>query len=276
MSEIFKILAESVKANQYALDMEGRTSALQFAIVTDVEDPLNLRRIKCTTESKGGLTATDWLMPVKVLPYFDPPIPPVGSSVLIAFIDNDPHDGCYLGSTINKTNPEDVDQETPRDDNTQTIPGNSKETIGGWFEELIKDYWKQTIEKYAEVLVKEYLEHTVEKYETRRTEENLTITAGQTVTIANDAGASIVLTAAGAVIINDAFGNRLVLGGASAAVPGTASDFIWNTTSSNCNWNLGGNALNILNAADLSINGKSAIVIGSTDSSGDVNNTRGY
>lgn len=276
MSEFFKILAQSEKANQYALDMEGRTSALQFAIVTNVDDPLKLRRIRCTTESKGGLTETDWLMPVKVLPYFDPPIPPVGSSVLIGFIDNDPHDGIFFGSTINRTNPEDKDQESPLNDNTQTIPGNSKEEIGGWFEETIKGYLKQTVEKYAEVLIKDYLDHTVEKDEDRRTDENLTVDVGKTITIQNDAGAFIKLTELGAVIISDAFGNRLVLGGSSATEAGATSDFMWDTVSGNCNWNLGGNAIQLTNASGVAISGKQVATLGAVSTDGSVLVNKGW
>lgn len=289
---IFAILAQSQKVNQIGLDLFGRQFGLQFAIVTNCDDPLKLRRIKVTTESKGGLTETDWLMPVKVLPYYDPPIPPVGSSVIIAFLDGNPHDGVYLGSTINRTNPEDTDQSDPVADNSQVIPGDSRESIGGFLELLIKGYLKETIEKYVEATVEEYvdlkiksyveatidgyLEHTVKQTETRRTDQNLTVSSGQTVVLQNDAGASLTLTAAGAVVLRDAFNNVMQLGGVSGGVPGATSDFMWNTVSGNCNWSLGGNALRIVNASDVSIANKSVIVLNSTDSDGDINNTRGY
>ena len=289
---IFSILAQSQKVNQIGLDLFGRQFGLQFAIVTNCDDPLKLRRIKVTTESKGGLTETDWLMPVKVLPYYDPPIPPVGSSVIIAFLDGNPHDGVYLGSTINRTNPQDTDQSDPVADNSQVIPGDSRESIGGFFELLIKGYLKETVEKYVEATVEEYvdlkiksyveatidgyLEHTVKQTETRRTDQNLTVSSGQTVVLQNDAGASLTLTAAGAVVLRDAFNNVMQLGGVSGGVPGATSDFMWNTVTGNCNWNLGGNALRLSNASDVSIANKSVIVLNSTDSDGDINNTRGY
>jgi hypothetical protein len=293
-NQIFGILAESQKANQIALDLFGRQFGLQFAIVTNCEDPLKLRRIKATTESKGGLTETDWLMPIKVLPYYDPPIPPVGSSIIIGFLDGNPHDGVYLGSTINRTNPQDSDQGDPVKDNSQVIPGDSRETIGGFLELLIKGYLKETVEKYAELLVKEYvkatvedyvelkvksyveatvdgyLEHTVKETETRRTDQNLTVTSGETVLLSNDAGASLTLTAAGAVILRDSFGNAMILGGSSAGVPGSTSDFMWNTTSGNCNWSLGGNSLNITSASNVTIAGKSVTTLGANSTDGSI------
>jgi len=172
MSNIFRTLVESQKANQVALDGLGRSFGLQFAIVTNTADPLQLRRIKCTTEAKGGLTETDWLMALKVIPSYDPPIPPVGSSVIIGFIDGNPHDGIYLGSTINQTNPQDQAQADPVKDNTQTIPGDSLERI----------------------------------------DQNLTIKVGKTFKLQNDAGAKVILNEDGHIILEDAFGNRLTLG----------------------------------------------------------------
>jgi Type VI secretion system/phage-baseplate injector OB domain len=172
VSNIFRTLAESQKANQVALDGLGRSFGLQFAIVTNTADPLQLRRIKCTTESKGGLTETDWLMALKVVPGYDPPIPPVGSSVIIGFIDGNPHDGVYLGSTINRTNPQDQAQSDPVKDNTQTIPGDSLERI----------------------------------------DQNMTIKVGKKFKLQNDAGAKIILNEDGHIILEDAFGNRLTLG----------------------------------------------------------------
>jgi hypothetical protein len=172
MSNIFRTLAESQKANQLALDGLGRSFGLLFAIVSNTADPLQLRRIKCTTEAKGGLTETDWLMAMKVIPGYDPPIPPVGSSVIIAFIDGNPHDGVYLGSTINRTNPQDQAQSDPVRDNSQTIPGDSLERI----------------------------------------DQSLTIKVGKTFTLQNDAGAKVILNEDGHVILEDAFGNRMTLG----------------------------------------------------------------
>jgi Type VI secretion system/phage-baseplate injector OB domain len=181
VSNIFRTLVESQKANQVALEGLGRCYGLLFAIVTNTADPNQLRRIKCTTESKGGLTETDWLMALKVIPGFDPPIPPVGSSVIIGFINGDPHDGVYLGSTINRTNPQDQAQADPVKDNTQIIPGDSLERI----------------------------------------DQSLTIKVGKTFTLQNDAGAKIILNEDGHVILEDAFNNRMTLGETlTIALPG--------------------------------------------------------
>ncbi len=41
-------------------------------------------------------------------------------------------------------------------------------------------------------------------------------------------------------------------------------------------WQANGSVIAIVNASDVTINGKSIIVVGSTDTDGDTNNNRGY
>ncbi|NJR40953.1 MAG: hypothetical protein HC781_21590 [Leptolyngbyaceae cyanobacterium CSU_1_4] len=234
MSKILEVLAESLRANQVALDLQGRQLGLMFGIVTNNQDPLKLRRIKVTTEAKGGLTETDWVMAMRLIPNYDPPLPLVGTSVIIAAIGGNPHHMIWLGPVINQTNPQDDNQGDPINDNSQTIPGSSDERIEG----------------------------------------SLTIKVGKQITIQNDAGASLTLHESGAVILEDKWKNRLTLGGASADL-GMSSDFDLKAVAG-AEWNLGGQALGISNAGDVQIQNKSVLVIGSTDTRGDDNITRGY
>lgn len=109
-----------------------------------------------------------------------------------------------------------------------------------------------------------------------RTDKNQTISVGQKLRLQNDAGAYLELHESGAVILGDAFGNRLVLGGQSAAIAGVATNFLWEGGGGNCTWDLNGGTLSFADAANITINGSSIIVVGSTDSDNDINNTRGY
>lgn len=241
MENIFGLLKDSRRANQVALDMEGRSPFCTPAIVTDNTDPLNKRRIKVALQSKGGKVQTDWLYRLTPDPYSDPPLPRVGQTVAIMFFEGDAHSGCYLGVLTNDPNPE-RSSDAPILDDARLIEG----------------------DRIAKV----------SKNDSQRVEENQTIAVGKQLKLQNDAGASLTLHESGAVILQDAFNNKLVLGGSSAGL-GNSNNFEW-TAQSNCTWNLNGNALNFTNAGDVKINGQSAIVVGSTDSGGDTNNTRGY
>lgn len=234
MSKLLETLAESLRANQVALDLQGRQLGLMFAVVTNNRDPKKLRRIKVTTESKGGLTESDWLMAMRLIPNYDPPLPQIGTSVIVAAIAGNPHHMIWLGPVINQTNPQDDQQADPINDNSQTVPGHSDERIDG----------------------------------------NLTVKVGQRLTLQTDAGAKLILHESGAIILEDKWNNRLVLGGATANL-GNASDFDLRAIAG-ASWNLGGDALTVTNAGDVSIQNKSVLVVGSTDTDGDTNNTRGY
>lgn len=282
MSNIFEALAAAQSSSQFAQDLMGRSLGLQFGIVTNTDDPLKIRRIKCTIESKGGLTETDWLMALKVIPNYDPPIPPIGSSVILGFIDGNPHDGVYLGSTINQTNTQDDGQADPVADSTLTIPGDEKETIGGNsthtiegdFTHTTKGNVEETIEGTAETLIKKALSHTVEQVENRRTNLNLTIDCGLTLTLRNDAGASLTLTAAGAIVLGDAYGNQIILS-ANQVNSGSPAGMMFNLTD-NATIDLNGRSINIVNAGGVSINGKQVAVVGAVDSAGHTVVNRGY
>ena len=76
------------------------------------------------------------------------------------------------------------------------------------------------------------------------------------------------------------FGNRLTLGGAGGVSGGKISATSQNRMESlfttDLHLNMGGNALHIENASDVTVNGISVIVLGSVDTAGDTNNDRGY
>lgn len=105
MNELFQAIHAGSKASQVTQDLTGRTYGIQLAVVAQVEDPLELGRIKALLPSKGGKTLTDWL--VRAMPWAGLSVPVLapGDTVAVAFIDGDPHNGVYLGIIQNVANP---------------------------------------------------------------------------------------------------------------------------------------------------------------------------
>lgn len=105
MEDIFKAIYAGAKAAQSTQDVQGRVYGIQLAVVADVTDPLELGRIKVLLPSKGAKTLTDWL--TRLMPWHgvSAPILTKGDTVVIAFVDGDPHQGVYLGVLQNLINP---------------------------------------------------------------------------------------------------------------------------------------------------------------------------
>ena len=100
---LFSDLHQARQSAPAALDNAGRTNAPIIAVVTANADPENRRRIKVSDPAAPGLD-TDWLRRLTDSPFVDPPLPPIGSTVLVMFVDGDPTNGWYLSCT-NDTNP---------------------------------------------------------------------------------------------------------------------------------------------------------------------------
>lgn len=268
-SLILQILSESIRANQQALDLSGRSLSLMFGTCTNVSDPLGMRRIKVALESKAGLVESDWALRLPVNPYHDAPLPLPGTSVLVAAIDGDIHDLCWISVCCNDTNPADEEQEDFINDSTIRIPGNNKETIGGNDMQVVegdrtttvKGDRTHTTEQDERSSVLGNYAHTVNQQETRRTDQNLVVSCGQSITFKTDSGASLTLAASGAVILADAFGHRWNLGG------GSGSDWVWD---------LNGATVQIVNAGGVTINDRQIAVVGARDSDNDTLVNRGY
>lgn len=81
----------------------GRAYGTELGIVKDREDPDSMGRVRCTTASKGGQTLTAWLWR-RTPPGVSFPVPPLGATILIDYIDGDIHKGCYQPLT-NLANP---------------------------------------------------------------------------------------------------------------------------------------------------------------------------
>jgi hypothetical protein len=262
MSELLGAIAELNRLKSQLAELTHRVYGLQIGVVVDNRDPLNLRRIKVAPQSKGGQAALEWLMHCNPDPIRDAPIPPVGSTVYYQFLDGDPHDGVWLGVTHNDTNPPDPLQGDPVNDSAVEIPGNDRRTVTGDRVDQVGGDRIEEVTKNFTLDIGEAMHVTTNEGEITITAKTdfITITGTTGVRIEDGSGAFLEISG-GVIRLGNAQGQDWQLGGGT----GTA----WN-------WDIAGGSVNVVNANDFKINNKSAIVVGSTDSDGDVNNSRGY
>ncbi len=77
---------------------------LRLGIVTDNNDPENLRRVKVQSITRGS-SVSDWLSRISSFSGEDLPVPNIGDTVIIASLDSDSHTDIVLGVlTTNNTN----------------------------------------------------------------------------------------------------------------------------------------------------------------------------
>jgi Type VI secretion system/phage-baseplate injector OB domain len=124
INSLFGDLHQSRQSAPSALEASGRAIAPLIAIVTNNEDPAKRRRIKVSDPAAPGLDS-DWLRRATDSPFVDPPLPPVGSTVVIFFVDGDITNGWYLSAT-NDANPPQA-KASPYDDFYSVVPGVTNE-----------------------------------------------------------------------------------------------------------------------------------------------------
>lgn len=274
MESVFEILVASKAANQLAGDLAGREIYSKLCVVTNNEDPEGRRRVKVADPSVPGLETT-WLRRATDHPFLDAPLPEVGQTVLCNWIEGDQSNGFY-SSIQNDTNPP-FQKEDVIKDSYEATPGNRTETTGAnRYERTSEDHHVSVgqnllIENDSSAKIDISDAGVREDYAPKE----LTITAGTTLTIDNLAGASVTLLPSGAVVISSADGTQLILGGATAGIPGVTSNCYLKLTS-NAVWDLNGQSLTFQNVSDLKIGNKSIAVVGAVDSAGHPLVTRGY
>ena len=228
--------------------LEGRIIGPQPAEVTNNDDPLGRRRIKVRL-AKNPALETDWLDRQISSPHDDPPVPKVGQTVAVNFYDGDPHRGYYSGAILNpRNNPQDTSH--PLIDSARIIEGDRAENVGGDDAQVISGNTARSVGG------------------------NEIIKVGKKLRLQNTAGAFVELHESGAVIAGGIAGGTLVLGGLTAGL-GYPSDMVI-TAAGAMVINLAGNALQITNAANASINGQQIATIGAVDSRGDNLTSRGW
>lgn len=253
MIDFIRLLARLAKLEAELQELRSRTHSIQIATVTDVRE--SDRTIRVTREAQGGQSQSPFFPAGRSSRHTDEPLPLPGTTVLVALVEGNPHDLVLLRTLGNDTNPPDPNQSTPLNDNTTEIPGNDRTVIlGNQSHGIAGDEERETDGKTI-------IKTNGEVYRIETPYGQVEVEARNTITLKNKAGASLTLEQNGAVTLRDAFGHVWTLGGASGGE--------WQ-------WNLNGAAIAVVNAGGFTINGKEIIVTGSTDTDGDVNNSRGY
>lgn len=258
-------LGELVRLLPQIRELCTRQPPIQEAIVTDDADPTGLRRVRVTRAAQGGLSQSDWIPAGRSTSFTDEPIPPPGTHCLIALVDGDPHKPFMLRTLSNATNPPDEGQLEPTKDCTTRIPGTDRQLVEGDRVIEVRGEQEEAIEGDCYLTVKG------QKYAISAElgaiiisamgagVGNVLITADQQIVLSQGGGSATL--AGGVWIFQNVTGQRWTMGGGA----GNA----WE-------WDLGGAAVRVTNCSGFTINGKEVIVVGSTDSGGDTNNSRGY
>lgn len=266
-------LAELVRLLPRIRELCQRQPTLQEAVVTNNLDPTGLRRVKVSREAQGGQGESDWIPCGRSSSFTDEPIPPPGTACLIGLVAGDPHKPFILRTYSNASNPPDEGQLNPIADDTTVIPGDARRQVQGNQVLAIAGEQDETVEGDCYIKVKG------QKYQIDAEFGEVLINAiasgvgrvaiasslmsevtSDTAVLLKQGGASLELKG-GAMTITTAGGMKWTFGGA------TGNDWVWD---------LNGRSVQVINAGGFSINGKQVIVVGSTDSDSDVNNTRGY
>lgn len=240
LNELFQSILNSQHASAIALDQKNRLPPLFLGVITDVDDPENQRRVLCSTDLIPGLN-TYWVRRLQIMPQYDPPLPKVGQTVLLLSVNGD-FDSTYYLSTVNDTNPP-IQKSSKTDDLSVIVPGNSRSEIQGK-EELI-----------------------IGKSQKTETSEKIEFYAGTSIKFRTAKGSYLELAENGSVILSDAFGHKITLGGGGSF--------------NQIRWDLTGHALNLINASDFTVSASSATdksitTLGAIDSDGDTLITRGW
>ncbi len=102
MDNLFASLYSAQAGARHGSDLEGRSFMPYLAVVTTNKDPQGRRRIKVSDPIVPALES-DFLRRLQPYPNFDPPLPAIGSTVIVFSIDGDPLNGWYL-QCVNDTN----------------------------------------------------------------------------------------------------------------------------------------------------------------------------
>jgi hypothetical protein len=278
-SNYWSAIADLIKLLPYLRELTTRSHTLQVATVTNNQDPTEKRKIKVSTEAMGGQGESYWIQAGRSSCYSDEPIPPVGTTVLVGFVEGDVSDGFLLRTLSNNKNPPDVSQSDPINDNTHEIPGDERRQIGGdrklevGGDEDITVEGDLTIRCNGEKIVINAPQGDIEIISSGggnikidgsfnvdiRTKKTVNITGDEKITLRQ--GGATLVAANGYWEITNALGQRFRFGGSNGGV---------------MELDLNGSNMNLINATDIQINGKSIATVGAIDSRGDTIVDRGW
>lgn len=262
MTSFATALAELVRLLPQIRELCTRQSAIQESIVTRNDDPTGMRRIKVTREAQGGQSESDWFPCGRSSSHTDEPIPPVGTHCLVALVNGDPHKPFFLRTLSNQTNPPDQGQLQPTKDNTTQIPGDDKQVIVGDRSTTIQGALTEEIGKDVTITCKGQTYHLDAEFGellfTALATGVGTVTVQAADKIRFEQGGAYAEMTNGVWTFADADGSKWVLGGGA-----------WS-------WDAAGKTIRIINAADMTISGKSIATIDAVDNRGDLIVSRGW
>ncbi|MFN6486300.1 MULTISPECIES: phage baseplate assembly protein V [unclassified Nostoc] len=244
MNNIFEILNQSVKANQIALDQQGRIPYPTLGIVVNNQDELGRRRIKVSFPSSPSIES-DWIRRLDIAPGVDANLPPINSTVLVFFVDGLESNACYL-PIVNDTNPP-KDKEDVVNDYHSAIPGDKNVSISG----------ADTLNVSGEVAInsEKSIISTATQDVKAYSKRNIFMQALQAITLS---AAQYVLLQAGT------WAFKLYSNGTSEVTGGVLTI------------DCGGYGFRLTNVGTMTINNQPVAVVGATDSRGDHIVTSGW
>lgn len=259
-SNPLEVLFYCAQQARNAEKLEGRRIYPTLAIVSNNQDPENRRRIKVLDPAVGAKVESNWIRPLRVTQNSDPPLPQINQMVMLLFADGDDNKAFYL-PIMNDTNPSLVKSDAVLD-HAETVEGNrslsvqknNSESFSGNNTVLVSGNDSETISGTSTKVISGDISETAHGFESHRVDKALTINCGQSISLTTDSGASITLTTTGQIIFQDAAGHKITLGGSGGT----------NT------WDLAGSSLQILNASDFKVGGKSIATVTAPVSGGQV------
>lgn len=103
--DFFDHLLAAKQTSEQLQGLVGVYHGTLLGVVTDTADPLKLGRVRVAFPSKGARSESDWLLKGTPCYGLSLPLPSVGDTVEVSFINGDPHKGIYRGLIHNQVNP---------------------------------------------------------------------------------------------------------------------------------------------------------------------------
>lgn len=242
-TSFLELLTNAQKASQVAQDQQGRTPYPTLGICTENNDPEDRRRIKVALPSSPQVSSY-WINRLVIQPNFDPPMPVVGQTVMVFFVDGLEDQGYYF-QLFNDTNPARSKGDAIKD-LSEEIPGKKDVSI--------KEDDSLAVEGKITTNGGD-IEIASEKDINAEVKGNILMNALQAISLI---AAQYVLLRAGSWFIKLFSNGTSEIGGSVLTV------------------NCGGFGFAFSNVGTFSINGKDVVVLGGKDTDNDTINQRGW
>lgn len=284
-----------IKASaKLAETLRGRSIGSKVGTVSVREDPLGLRRIKVVFPDKPGLDSY-WIMRSDGAGNVDQPVPKLGQTVRVEFIDGDTTKGVYSvianatnlpHKTLNEL--DDYSQIVEADHHTNVVGdktvGSGKNIINTALESIsnsadvdINNVAKNDVNigsgNDTNIVANNDVNISADNNIVEQADKEIIQQAGQKITIKTTAATSIVINANGSIALTSAAVISvnvplLELNTGAITFGGYSGGAV-----ANANFNIGN--INFVNTDSFKVNGKSIALVGGKDSDGDTIVTSG-